>query len=57
MAKKTRKSSRKSRRRTRRRIPRRGGGSALPLPNDKAIAVSTAGDSSDNLMGYKAHSS
>ena len=49
MAKKTRKSSRKSRRRTRRRLPRRGG--ALPLPNDKAIAVSTAGDNTDNLMG------
>jgi len=49
MAKKTRK-MRKSRRRTRR---RRGGG--LPLPSAPAIAVSTAGDSSDNLMGMKAH--
>jgi hypothetical protein len=49
MAKKTRK-MRKSRRRTRR---RRGGG--IPLPNDAAIRVSTAGDSSDNLMGMKAH--
>lgn len=50
MAKKTRKSSRKSRRRTRRRIPR---GGALPLPNNNAISVSTAGENSDNLMGMK----
>ena len=50
MAKKTRKSSRMSRRRTRRRIPRGGG---LPFPNNSAIAVSTAGDNSDNIMGMK----
>uniref|UniRef100_A0A6C0B3B8 Uncharacterized protein n=1 Tax=viral metagenome TaxID=1070528 RepID=A0A6C0B3B8_9ZZZZ len=57
MAKKTRKSTRKSRRRTRRRIPRsrRGGGDSYPIiPDTKAIEVSTAGKSSDNLMGIEA---
>ena len=49
MAKKTRKHSRKSRK-TRRRYPRKGG--SLPLPNNAAIKVSTAGDSSTDLMVY-----
>lgn len=48
MAKKTRK-QKKTRRHTRRRI-RRGG--KLPLPSNAAIEVSTAGDNSDNLVGY-----
>jgi hypothetical protein len=53
MAKKTRKSSRKSRRRTRRR--HRGGAHSYPIiPVDAAVRVSTAGESSDNLMGMKA---
>ena len=46
---KTRK-QKKHRRRTRRRV-RRGGN--IPLPSDAAIKVSTAGENSDNLMGYK----
>jgi hypothetical protein len=50
MAKKTRK-SRKSRRRTRRRI-RRGGSSYPIVPVDAAIRVSTAGESSDNVMAF-----
>ena len=58
MAKKTRKSSRrKSRRRTHRRYKRGGGHNSYPIiPDTKAIEVSTAGDSSDNLMGMKAKS-
>jgi hypothetical protein len=54
MAKKTRKSSRKSRRRTRRRRHRGGANSYPIIPADAAIRVSTAGESSDNLMGMKA---
>ena len=49
MAKKTRKSSSKSRRHTRRRLPRKNkkGGAILPLPDAKAVEVSTAGESTD----------
>jgi len=57
MGKKTRKHSRKNRRVTRRRIPRRHkrGGSTFPLiPADSAFPHSTAGESSDNVMGYVA---
>jgi len=55
MAKKTRKHSRrKSRRRTRHR-KLRGGSDRLPLvPPNSAFDHSTAGESSDNVMGYAA---
>jgi hypothetical protein len=57
MAKKTRKSTRKHRRRrTYRRMPRKGGSAdRLPIiPPDSAFPHSTAGESSDNLLGYRA---
>ena len=51
MAKKTQK-HRKSRRRTRK--VKRGGANSLPLtPPNSAFPHSTAGENSDNLMGYK----
>jgi len=55
MPKKTRKQSRRHRRRrTYRRVPKKGGADTFPLlPTSKAIEVSTAPDSSDNLLAFK----
>lgn len=54
MAKKTRRHRRRNTRRTRHRR-RRGGSDRLPLvPPDSAFPHSTAGESSDNVMGYVA---
>ena len=55
MPKKTRKHTRRHRRRTYRRIPRKGGAAhTFPLlPDSKAIEVSTAPSSSDNLLAFK----
>jgi hypothetical protein len=52
MAKKSRRSSKKHRK-TRRRKHRGGSKNSLPIiPPDSAFPHSTAGESSDNLIGY-----
>lgn len=55
MPKQTRKQTRRHRRRrTYRRVPRKGGANTFPLlPDSKAIEVSTAPSSSDNLLAFK----
>jgi len=53
MAKKTRRAHKRRRTRRHRKV-RRGGADKYPLiPPDSAFPHSTAGESSDNVMGYR----